>query len=387
MYNLLIASFVSVVVAILATRACRHVCVALGVVDEPDRVRKLHVRPVPRVGGVAIAIAIAAAYFTLLLLPTAGADTLTLHLGMAARLAPAALIIFLIGLIDDIVTLRPTWKLVGQTTAALCAWSGGVRMPSVGSIPLSEPASLFLTVMWLLVCTNALNLIDGLDGLAAGIGLFATVTALIAALLHGNMELALVTAPLAGALIGFLGYNLNPASIFLGDCGSLLIGFLLGCFAVVWSQKSATLFGMTAPLIALSIPILDTGLSIARRFIRRKPIFGADRGHIHHRLLDRGLHPRRAVLVLYMCSGLAATLSLLGSVLDHRYSGPVLVIFCGCAWFGIHKLGYVEFQVLGRLPGVCRTVSMKRHLQPYAVSASAPHGVTARPWSLPPRSA
>jgi UDP-GlcNAc:undecaprenyl-phosphate GlcNAc-1-phosphate transferase len=145
-----------------------------------------------------------------------------------------------------------------------------------------------VTVLWLLACANAFNLIDGLDGLASGVGLFATLTTLCAALMHGDMELALATAPLAGALIGFLRYNFNPASIFLGDCGSLSIGFLLGCYAVMWSQKSATLLGMAAPAIVLAAPLVDTALSIARRFIQHKPIFGADRGHLHHRLLDRG---------------------------------------------------------------------------------------------------
>jgi UDP-GlcNAc:undecaprenyl-phosphate/decaprenyl-phosphate GlcNAc-1-phosphate transferase len=351
MYNLLLASFISFVIAAVATRVCRRVCLRLGIVDQPDRIRKLHAFPIPRTGGVAIAVAVTAAYGTLLL-PMAGAQMLSMHLGMAMRLAPAALIVFVTGLFDDLIGLSPRWKLAGQIAAAISAWAFGVRMGSLAGVPLNESMSLCLTVFWLLLCSNALNLIDGLDGLAAGVGLFATITAFIAALLHGNMELALVTAPLAGALAGFLRYNFNPASIFLGDCGSLLIGFLLGCFAVVWSEKSATLLGMTAPLMALSIPILDTALSIVRRFIRRKPIFGADRGHIHHRLLDRGFHPRRAVLVLYTCSGIAATLSLLQTVLDRSFSGAVIVAFCACVWVGIHKLGYVEF-------GVCRKLLAK----------------------------
>ena len=119
-----------------------------------------------------------------------------------------------------------------------------------------------LSILWLVGCTNAFNLIDGLDGLAAGVGLFATITMLLAAFANHNLQLALVTMPLAGALIGFLRYNFNPASVFLGDCGSLLIGFLLGCYGVMWSQKSATLLGMTAPLMALAIPLLDAALSI-----------------------------------------------------------------------------------------------------------------------------
>src|SRR6201999_2943513 len=128
------------------------------------------------------------------------------------------------------------------------------------------------------------NLIDGIDGLATGVGFFATVTMALAALMQGNITLAIAVVPLAGALLGFLRYNFNPASIFLGDSGSLLVGFLLGSFGILWSQKAATILGITAPMMAMAIPLLDTGLAIVRRFLRNRPIFEGDRGHIHHRL-------------------------------------------------------------------------------------------------------
>jgi UDP-GlcNAc:undecaprenyl-phosphate GlcNAc-1-phosphate transferase len=203
--------------------------------------------------------------------------------------------------------------------------------------------------LWLLACTNAFNLIDGLDGLAAGVGLFATITTLCAALIHGNLELALATAPLAGALIGFLRYNSNPASIFLGDCGSLSIGFLLGCYAVLWSQKSATLLGMTAPIIVLAVPMVDVVLSIIRRFLSQKAIFGADRGHIHHRLLDLGLTPRRAVLIVYCFCACAASVSLVQSTFHNHYSAFFVLLFCIGTCFAIANLGYTEFRVAGQL--------------------------------------
>ena len=157
---------------------------------------------------------------------------------------------------------------------------------------ISPWLSLPLTLLWLVGCANAFNLIDGIDGLATGAGLFATVTILIGALLSNNVPLALATVPLAGALLGFLRYNFNPASIFLGDSGSLTIGFLLGCYGVLWSQKGATMLGMTAPLMALAVPLLDTGLAVARRFLRHQPIMSGDAAHIHHRLLARGLTPK-----------------------------------------------------------------------------------------------
>ncbi len=159
--------------------------------------------------------------------------------------------------------------------------------------------SIPATILWLLACTNAFNLVDGMDGLAAGVGLFSTLTIFVAALLQQNMALAMATVALAGCLLGFLRYNFNPATTFLGDSGSLLIGFVLVCYGIIWVQKSSTFLGMTAPIMALSLPLFDVTLAIARRFLRTQSIFSADRGHIHHRLLDRGISPRKAVLLLY----------------------------------------------------------------------------------------
>ena len=135
--------------------------------------------------------------------------------------------------------------------------------------------------------------------------------------------------------------------MILGDSGSLFIGFLLGCYGVLWSQKSATILGMTAPLMALAIPLLDTGLAIARRFLRHQPLFTGDRGHIHHRLLDRGLTPRRVALVLYAVCGISAAAAL--TMTNRNFTGFIIIAFCGAAWLGIQHLGYVEFGVVGRM--------------------------------------
>ena len=169
-----------------------------------------------------------------------------------------------------------------------------------------------LTILWLIACTNAINLIDGLDGLASGVALFATLAALSAAAVQGNIGLMLAAVPLAGCLVGFLRYNFNPASVFLGDSGSLTIGFLLGCFAVIWCQKSATLIGMAAPLIALSLRLWMSAYPFSPRFISDQVHFTADRGHIHHRLLAQGLQPRRAALLLYGVCGVAAIVASAG---------------------------------------------------------------------------
>jgi UDP-GlcNAc:undecaprenyl-phosphate GlcNAc-1-phosphate transferase len=161
--------------------------------------------------------------------------------------------------------------------------------------------------------------------------------------------LAIATVPLAGGLMGFLYYNFNPASIFLGDCGSLFLGFILGCLGVIWSQKAVTLLGLTAPLMALAVPVLDVGLSIVRRYLRRQPLFTADRGHIHHRLLAMGLRPRDVAIVLYGAGGLAATFSLLQTLTYRRFGGLMVVLFCTITWVGVQRLHYVELDILRRM--------------------------------------
>ena len=331
----------SCAITLVTTPLCRRLSHRLGLFDHPDQFRKVHVQPIPRVGGVAIFSGVLAALFVLARFEPL--KTYVMSGGVLVRLIPSLAIVFLVGLLDDIFGLKPWQKIGGQLAAAGLVCATGVEIETIGGRPIIHPWQIPLTIVWLVGCTNAFNLIDGVDGLAAGVGLFATLTTLISALLHNNLALALATAPLAGALLGFLRYNFNPATIFLGDCGSLSIGFLLGCAGIIWSQKSATLLGMTAPLIALSIPIADTALSIVRRLLRGKPIFGADRRHIHHLLLDRGLTPRHVALVMYGVAGIAAACSLMVSVNDDQFGGIILILFCIAAWVGVQHLGYGEF--------------------------------------------
>ena len=311
--------------------------------------RKTHGTPVPRLGGVPIVVAYLFAYALLLLSPFNAGALVRANLSLVWKLFPAAILIFLTGLLDDLIGLRPWQKLLGQLAAAVTVAAAGVHLTGISGYHLSPWWTLPATILWLVGCTNAFNLIDGVDGLASGIGFFASFTTLLVALLQHNIPLALATAPLVCAILGFLRYNLNPATIFLGDCGSLLIGFLLGCYSLVWSAKSATLLGMTAPLMVLCIPLLDTCIAILRRFLTRQPIFGADRGHIHHKLLARGLTPRRVVLLIYGVCGLAAALSLLQSVFHDRYGGAIIVVFCVGVWLGIQRLGYPEFDMARRI--------------------------------------
>ena len=333
--------------AVIITPLVRDLALRLGIVDHPDESRKLHPTAVPRIGGVAVFLSYLLAFGATafgflkldLMIPTG-----PLSLGLLLAIS----VVFVTGLLDDVFQLRPWQKLAGQLLAAVLAYQAGVQIHVFRGLPL-QWLSLPCTVIWLVGCTNAFNLIDGLDGLATGVGLFATVTTLIAALTQQNLELAVATIPLVGCLIGFLRYNFNPASVFLGDCGSLSIGFFLGCCGALWGQKSATLLGMVAPVMAMSIPLLDVGLSILRRFLRRQPIFGADRRHIHHLLLERGLTPRRVALLLYGLCAVAATFSLLQNSTNNAFGGLVVVLFCVAAWIGIQHLDYAEFGLATRL--------------------------------------
>src|SRR5437764_9858590 len=197
--------------------------------------------------------------------------------------------------------------------------------------------------------TNAFNLIDGLDGLAAGSALFSTLVMFVIALLTDAPLISLVTLALAGAVLGFLRYNFNPATIFLGDCGSLFIGFMLSALALQGAQKAPTIVAVAIPVVSFGLPILETLLSIVRRFISGRPVFTADREHIHHKLLQLGWSHRQAVIILYGVSAVFALLSLFllwptGSTL-----GLVLAVLGTGIWIGVQHLGYLEFGEIRRV--------------------------------------
>jgi len=327
-------------VALILTPIVRDIFRSYNMLDRPGQ-RKIHAYPIPRVGGIAIAIAYG---ITLLTAPAAEAAAAP----AAWKLLPGATLVFLTGLIDDFFTLKPVFKISGLVVAASVVFFSGLHVGDLAGQPIPVWLDYPLTVFWLLLTSNALNLIDGLDGLCAGMGLVATLALFAAALLRHNAPLAQATFPMVGALLGFLCYNINPATVFLGDSGALLIGFLLGCYGMLWTQKASTLLSMLVPLLALSIPLLDVSLSVLRRFLRNQPIFAADRRHIHHRLLDRGFSARQAVWVLYLFAALAAALALLASSrLGGKSQIVVIILFCVAAGVGIRQLRYWEFDTAG----------------------------------------
>jgi UDP-GlcNAc:undecaprenyl-phosphate GlcNAc-1-phosphate transferase len=267
-------------------------------------------------------------------------------------LVPAAFV-FLLGVYDDIRGVGPYVKFSVQAVAACLLFFGGLRIVNIpvlfGSHTLPWYFGLPITVLWVLAITNAFNLIDGLDGLAAGSALFSTLVAFVVALLNGSSLVTLMTIALAGAILGFLRYNFNPATIFLGDSGSLFIGFLLSALALLGAQKSPTIVAVAIPVVSFGLPILETTLSVIRRLISGRPVFTADREHIHHKLLQHGLTHRQVVILLYGVSAVFALLSLFLLWPTGSSLGLVLAVLGIGVWVGVQHLGYLEFGELARV--------------------------------------
>lgn len=366
----------SFLLTIVLTPIIRRIAIRWRFVDQPDRERKLHQAPIPRIGGIAIVVAYAGSLDAALLIR---GHPIPVHhpVPLLFKLVSAAFLVFLTGLLDDLVGLKPWQKLLGESLAACAVYFSGVQLHTLAGHPLPDWLALPLTMIWLIGCTNAFNLIDGLDGLASGIGVLASISTLAVGWMHGDLGLAAATAPLAGALLAFLAFNFNPASIFLGDGGSLWVGFMLACYAIMWSHKSVTVLSLSAPVMALSVPLLDTTLSIIRRFLRGQPIFSADRGHIHHQLLNRGFSPRRTVLLLYLGAGVGACAAVLQSTERPVIRLLSMAAFCAASWLGIRYLQYQEFEIATRLlwrsnfrSTIKSHVSLHRHEQALMASAS-----------------
>jgi UDP-GlcNAc:undecaprenyl-phosphate/decaprenyl-phosphate GlcNAc-1-phosphate transferase len=335
------------------TWVVRNLAMGRGWVAPPIQDRDLHETPLPRLGGVPIflsfLVAIAVAMLASLRFPA-------LSVGLSPRtlltiLLPGTLI-FLLGLYDDIHSLGPYTKFAIQTVAATMLFAGGFRildLPLFGARHLAWPIGLLITVLWVIGITNAFNLIDGLDGLAAGSALFSTLVVFVVAIVSGSSLVSLLTIALAGAILGFLRFNFNPATIFLGDCGSLFIGFMLSALALVGAEKAPTLLAVAIPVVSLGLPILETSISILRRVISGRPIFTGDREHIHHKLLQHGMTHRQVVILLYGVSAIFALMSLFLLWPSGSSLGLVLAVLGTGMWVGVQHLGYLEFGELARV--------------------------------------
>jgi UDP-GlcNAc:undecaprenyl-phosphate GlcNAc-1-phosphate transferase len=375
----------SLLFSFVFTKLVRDQANEKGWVAPPSHGRHLHSAALPRLGGVAIVFSFFLATGLALLL---GACTLPAgQLGSLSPLItilPAALLVFLLGIYDDMHGAGPCLKFSVQALAGGILFAGGLRILDLpvlfGSHQFSWYTGLALTILWVMAITNAFNLIDGLDGLAAGSALFSTLVMFVVALL-GNLPLiSLLTLALAGAILGFLRFNFNPATIFLGDCGSLFIGFLLSALALYGAQKATTIIAVAIPVVSFGLPILETSLSVIRRLISGRPVFAADREHIHHKLLQRGLSHRQVVIVLYGVSAVFALLSLFLLWPTGSTVGLVLAVLGTGIWIGVQHLGYLEFGELRRVaqrtieqPYIfVNNLSVRRATQELSVAASLP---------------
>ena len=304
---------------------------------------------VPRLGGLSIFLATVAAWGVLLLVPNNVRSRFISDWRVLLTILVPGTLILILGIYDDLVGARPSRKLLVETLAAGLVWWAGFRivtLPILGYHVRSPFLSLILTTFWIVAVTNSLNLIDGLDGLAAGIAFFVTISVFVVSLLQGNHFVCILTISLAGSLLGFLRFNFSPASIYLGDTGSLFLGFFLATLAIHSSQKSSTLLAIVVPFVAFGLPLMDTTLAVARRFLSGRSPFAADQDHIHHRLLQQKLSPRVAVLLLY---ALAALFSL-GSLLIVHSTGSVVALVAVLAgasgWFLTSRIQYEELSEL-----------------------------------------
>ncbi len=302
MTSALLTFGLSLAIATALTPLVLRVARAWRLFDAPDA-RKVHVQPTPRLGGIAIVLAFYAPV-TGLLFVDAGASQLLTDLGsQLIGLFAGGLAIAAIGLYDDLRGANAQQKLVVQVAVAVAMVALGYRVDAVTN-PLGPPIDLGLlaypvSVLWFVGAMNAVNLIDGLDGLAGGISFIAVATLLTLSVLNQHPLAVLLSAALAGSLAGFLLFNFNPARIFMGDTGSLFLGFILAALSISTSTKASTTVAIAIPLLVLAIPLLDTAMAIGRRLRAHRPIFSADQDHLHHKLLRAGLTHRGAVLMLY----------------------------------------------------------------------------------------
>ncbi|RUL88158.1 glycosyltransferase family 4 protein [Tautonia sociabilis] len=333
---------------VLATPIVTRLAFLAGAIDRPDQFRRIHKGATPRLGGLGLAVGLATGLVPLVafgLMP--GWPGLTDWSESLPWVGLAAGVVLLLGAVDDTLGVSPRAKLLGQGAAVLLLYAGGIRIESVEvlgvelalSLPLTvglpgadsplvlDVPGMAITLLWFLGCMNVWNLIDGMDGLASGVGLLVAGTMMLVAIALANYGSALMAAALAGGLAGFLLYNWHPACIFLGDSGSLLIGMLIGVIGIQGSLKGTMAVSILLPILAMGLPISDTALAIFRRWVRNLPLTAADRRHVHHVLIGLGLDPRQAAALLYCFTAFLCGVVLLGVAMRN----DVLALILGCS--------------------------------------------------------
>lgn len=310
MIQYVLTFFVAMAFALVFTPVAIKIAPKIGAIDIPKDNRRMHTKAMPRFGGMAIYIGTVASM--LIFLPYS-----TSLMGVIA----GGTLMFLVGIVDDLKGMPAKVKLGFQILCAVILFQFSVRISFISN-PFGDGyyyfpwfVSLLITVIWIVGITNTINLIDGLDGLAAGVSFIASLSIAYAAFIHDptEVEICLSLLAIAGSAAGFLPYNFNPAKIFMGDGGSLFLGFMLAGLSVMSPMKSTTMVATVVPVLVLGLPIFDTAFAILRRLINKRPIMEADKGHLHHRIMAAGLGQRRTVLTLYGISGVMGVAAIMMS--------------------------------------------------------------------------
>ena len=354
---------IATVASLITTPLIRRLCERYKLLDVPSDGRRIHRKAVPRLGGVALYISCLAALSLLPFVDNLLTQTLSGFKSEFLTLFVPATLVLLLGAYDDLRGANAVVKFVGLGLIATLFYAMGGRIdalsvPFFGSVQLPVLASFVITVVWLVGITNAFNLIDGLDGLASGAALFSSLVILGVSVSQERTLMIVVSLVLCGALAGFLRYNFNPASIFLGDSGALFTGFLLAALSVLGTQKATTAVAIVVPILAFGFPVVDTAMTMGRRLISRKPVFQGDNEHIHHMLLARGWSQRRAALVLYGVCALFGLVALIFPATGSKLTGFMLFVISVAVIIAVGHLRYHEVDELRA--GVKRNVVDRR---------------------------
>lgn len=354
---------IATVSSLVITPLIRRLCQRFQLLDVPSDNRRVHRRAIPRLGGVGLYLSCAAALLTLPFVDNLLTQTLDSQAKDMFLLVLPASLVFLLGVYDDLRGANAIVKFVvlGSIASLFFAFGGRVdalSVPFVGSVQLPPVLSYAVTVLWLVGIANAFNLIDGIDGLASGAALFASLVILVLSIVNGRPLMVVVTLVLCGSLAGFLRYNFNPASIFLGDSGALFVGFTLAALSVLGTQKAATAIAVVVPILAFGFPVVDTAMTMSRRLVSRRPVFEGDNEHIHHMLLARGWSQRKVVLVLYGVCASFALAAVIFPATGSKVTGVVLFVISVAIIIAVGHLRYHEVDEIKA--GVRRTVADRR---------------------------
>ncbi|KPK41324.1 MAG: hypothetical protein AMJ78_05785 [Omnitrophica WOR_2 bacterium SM23_29] len=336
--------FVSGAVVIILTPIIRKIALEFGIVDRPGG-RKVHRKNMPTLGGIAIAVAFFVG--TIVVFRAIPAD-MEIFLFNFIGLCIGSIIIMTLGIFDDVKPLKAKLKFVIQIVAALVLIGCGFRVeqvtiPFIGKFSLGF-LGLFFSILWIVGITNAINLLDGLDGLSAGVSAIALFFISLSAIDQHNYIVAFLAFALVGACIGFLPFNFYPARIFMGNSGSMFLGFVLSAIAIESFQKSRTIITLFIPIIALGIPIIDTSLAIVRRLVKKRRVFQPDKEHIHHQILFREESQRRAVLSLYFLSTCFGMIALSFRGIQGVYAIVALILVVVVTYKWMKDSGFLEFR-------------------------------------------